>query len=77
MTEPLDKITLAARPVRAFRMNDAEWESVSRFERHRCTLVDKSQRVLTVTRKPTGIGDRFDVSCPCGKSKDVTDYGSW
>jgi hypothetical protein len=77
MSDRTDKLTLAERPVRAFRMNDAEWEAVARFERHRCALPDKSQRLLTVTRKPTGVGDHFEVSCPCGKAKDVTDYGSW
>jgi len=26
---------------------------------------------------PTGIGNGVDIICPCGKKKDITDYGSW
>jgi hypothetical protein len=43
---------------------------------HRCKA--KSTRVLRLTATPTGIGLSVKVECvACGKSKDVSDYGSW
>lgn len=69
-------LTPACRPVQPFRMNDAEWAGVVKFSRHQCPLPE-GKRLLTITRKGTAIGNLFDVSCPCGKTCDITDYGKW
>jgi hypothetical protein len=43
---------------------------------HRCKA--KSSRVLRLTVTPTGIGLSVTAECAaCGKSKDISDYGSW
>jgi hypothetical protein len=59
------------------QLNAVELATLERFGRHRCSLTNRKERLLTLTWKQTSIGVRYDVSCPCGKFRDLTDYDSW
>lgn len=58
-------------------LNRNEDDAAEEFRaKHRCK--PKATRILQITITPTSIADSIKVKCTvCGKTKDITDYGSW
>ena len=60
-----------------FQMSRVEADASEAFiTDHECAVEYNGLKV-SYAFTPTGIGTGIEVSCACGASKDVTDYGSW
>lgn len=58
-------------------LNKNEDDAAEEFrKKHRCK--PRAKRALRLIITPTSIADNIKAECAvCGKTKDITDYGSW
>ncbi len=47
------------------------------FYKHKCSERRNKQRYCSYIFTPNGIGNKVEISCPCGKKQDITNYMNW